>query len=170
MLLYLKLHDHYHVKKTNKKKTQKRKLKTVISLKICSTLFFSNARNIKKRKCPFDETPCSALKVVKCTMQKSTKQHQLKKKKRGVFYVSTSICQRYAIILFIPPVVLITAIYVQTTGCFCGVCNKRYNGKGSWIRCDGECQNWYHFNCVGPVTAEPPKGDWFCPKCSTTLD
>ena len=44
------------------------------------------------------------------------------------------------------------------------------HGKGSWIGCDGECQNWYHFNCVGlSVTDEPPKGDWFCPRCSTTL-
>ena len=39
------------------------------------------------------------------------------------------------------------------------MCNRRYNGKGSWIGCDGECQNWYHFNCVGlSVTDEPPKG------------
>ena len=57
----------------------------ICTLKVCST-FFRNARNIKKRKCPFDETPCSPLKVVKCTMQNSTKKHQqLKKKKRGVY-------------------------------------------------------------------------------------
>ena len=149
------------------------KLKTVIYSKSLFYFFFSNVRNIKKRKCPFDEIPCSPLKVVKCTMQNSAKKHQQlkEKKKRGVFYVRTSICQRYPIILFIPPVVLITEIYVRTTGCFCGVCNKRYNGKGSWIGCDGECQNWYHFNCVGlSMKDEPPKGDWFCPKCSTTLD
>ena len=74
----------------------------------------------------------------------------------------------YPINWSIPPVVL---IMFQITGCFCGVCNRRYNGKGSWIGCDGECQNWYNFKCVGLlVTDEPPKGDWFCPKCSTTLD
>ena len=61
------------------------KQKTAIYSKSLFCFFFSNVRNIKKRKCPFDETPCSPLKVVKCTIQNSTKKHQqLKKKKRGV--------------------------------------------------------------------------------------
>ena len=92
-------------------------------------------------------------------------------KKTGVFYVCTSIVMVIGIQLICPYVPAVVLIMFQITGYFCGVCNRRYNGKGSWIGCDGECQNWYHFNCVGlSVTNEPPKGDWFCPKCSTTLD
>ena len=61
------------------------KLKTITSLKFV-LIFFT--RNIKKRKCSVDETPCSPLKVVKCTLHKSTKKHkQMKKKKRQVCFM-----------------------------------------------------------------------------------
>ena len=43
--------------------------------------------------------------------------------------------------------------------------------KGPWIVCDGECQNWYHFNHVGlSVAHEPLKEVWFCLKCTSTLN
>ena len=60
--------------------------KTITGLKFV-LIFFT--RNIKIRKCPADETPCSPLKVVKSTMHKSVKKHKQMKKKRktGVFYV-----------------------------------------------------------------------------------
>lgn len=50
----------------------------------------------------------------------------------------------------------------------CGVCNSEtppdYDGKvNNWIECSC-CAAWYHFSCVGVVSAEA-KTNYFCPKC-----
>ncbi|PYH91449.1 PHD finger domain protein [Aspergillus ellipticus CBS 707.79] len=46
---------------------------------------------------------------------------------------------------------------------FCHNCNK----SGQLLCCDG-CPNSFHFSCLNPPLdpANPPEGDWFCPKCS----
>ncbi|RAL04189.1 putative PHD finger domain protein [Aspergillus ibericus CBS 121593] len=46
---------------------------------------------------------------------------------------------------------------------FCHNCN----GSGQLLCCDG-CPNSFHFSCLNPPLdpANPPEGDWFCPKCS----
>ncbi|KAE8154747.1 hypothetical protein BDV25DRAFT_94586 [Aspergillus avenaceus] len=46
---------------------------------------------------------------------------------------------------------------------FCRECN----GSGQLLCCDG-CVNSFHFSCLNPPLdpANPPEGDWFCPKCS----
>ncbi|KAE8355263.1 hypothetical protein BDV28DRAFT_155566 [Aspergillus coremiiformis] len=48
---------------------------------------------------------------------------------------------------------------------FCRECN----GSGQLLCCDG-CVNSFHFSCLNPPLdpANPPEGDWFCPKCSVT--
>ncbi|KAB8239192.1 putative PHD finger domain protein [Aspergillus alliaceus] len=48
---------------------------------------------------------------------------------------------------------------------FCRECN----GSGQLLCCDG-CVNSFHFSCLNPPLdpANPPEGDWFCPKCSFT--
>lgn len=46
---------------------------------------------------------------------------------------------------------------------FCRECN----GSGQLLCCDG-CVNSFHFSCLNPPLdpANPPEGDWFCPRCS----
>ena len=50
-------------------------------------------------------------------------------------------------------------------GYFCGICNKKYrkNDSDNWIGCDGECNRWFHYKCVG--VTDVPQEDWFCPDC-----
>ena len=31
------------------------------------------------------------------------------------------------------------------------------------VACDGDCDNWYHFACVG--LTQLPEGEWFCQEC-----
>ncbi|GLB18140.1 hypothetical protein AtubIFM61612_008031 [Aspergillus tubingensis] len=51
----------------------------------------------------------------------------------------------------------------QENNDFCHNCN----GSGQLLCCDG-CPNSFHFSCLNPPLdpANPPEGDWFCPKCS----
>ena len=46
----------------------------------------------------------------------------------------------------------------------CTICTEKKND--SWIACD-ECQNWYHFGCVGITTENAPKEEegFICPDC-----
>ncbi|KAL4750473.1 hypothetical protein BDW72DRAFT_112068 [Aspergillus terricola var. indicus] len=48
---------------------------------------------------------------------------------------------------------------------FCRQCEK----SGRLLCCDG-CVYSYHFSCLNPPLdpANPPEGDWFCPKCSVS--
>ncbi|KAF7596741.1 hypothetical protein BBP40_000169 [Aspergillus hancockii] len=48
---------------------------------------------------------------------------------------------------------------------FCRECN----GSGQLLCCDG-CINSFHFSCLNPPLdpANPPEGDWFCPRCSVS--
>ncbi|KAB8077049.1 hypothetical protein BDV29DRAFT_188996 [Aspergillus leporis] len=48
---------------------------------------------------------------------------------------------------------------------FCRECN----GSGQLLCCDG-CVNSFHFSCLNPPLdpANPPEGDWFCPRCSVS--
>ena len=43
-------------------------------------------------------------------------------------------------------------------GCICG--GGEY---GEMVACDGGCDNWYHFACVG--LTQLPEGEWFCQEC-----
>ncbi|CAI5665237.1 unnamed protein product [Oreochromis niloticus] len=47
----------------------------------------------------------------------------------------------------------------------CPGCNKPDDGS-PMIGCDG-CDDWYHWLCVGVVTAPPEDQQWFCVKCSS---
>ncbi|KAF9892449.1 hypothetical protein FE257_001557 [Aspergillus nanangensis] len=46
---------------------------------------------------------------------------------------------------------------------------RECNGSGQLLCCDG-CIDSYHFSCLNPPLdpANPPEGDWFCPKCSVS--
>ncbi|KAA8648155.1 hypothetical protein EYZ11_000559 [Aspergillus tanneri] len=48
---------------------------------------------------------------------------------------------------------------------FCRECN----GNGQLLCCDG-CVDSFHFSCLNPPLdpANPPEGDWYCPKCSVS--
>ncbi|XP_026882630.2 transcription initiation factor TFIID subunit 3 [Electrophorus electricus] len=46
----------------------------------------------------------------------------------------------------------------------CPGCNKPDDGS-PMIGCD-ECDDWYHWPCVGLVTAPPEHQSWFCVKCA----
>ncbi|RHZ63076.1 putative PHD finger domain protein [Aspergillus thermomutatus] len=46
---------------------------------------------------------------------------------------------------------------------------RECGGRGQLLCCDG-CVNSFHFSCLDPPLdpANPPEGDWFCPKCSVS--
>ncbi|XP_041692854.2 transcription initiation factor TFIID subunit 3-like isoform X1 [Coregonus clupeaformis] len=46
----------------------------------------------------------------------------------------------------------------------CPGCNKRDDGS-PMIGCD-DCDDWYHWPCVGMVSAPPEDQQWFCVKCA----
>ncbi|XP_008569552.1 PREDICTED: transcription initiation factor TFIID subunit 3, partial [Galeopterus variegatus] len=46
----------------------------------------------------------------------------------------------------------------------CPGCNKPDDGS-PMIGCD-DCDDWYHWPCVGVVAAPPEEMQWFCPKCA----
>nr|5C13_A Chain A, Transcription initiation factor TFIID subunit 3 [Homo sapiens]5C13_C Chain C, Transcription initiation factor TFIID subunit 3 [Homo sapiens]5C13_E Chain E, Transcription initiation factor TFIID subunit 3 [Homo sapiens]5C13_G Chain G, Transcription initiation factor TFIID subunit 3 [Homo sapiens] len=46
----------------------------------------------------------------------------------------------------------------------CPGCNKPDDGS-PMIGCD-DCDDWYHWPCVGIMTAPPEEMQWFCPKCA----
>ena len=45
-------------------------------------------------------------------------------------------------------------------GCVCG--GSYY---GEMVACEGECDNWFHFACVGLTRL--PRGEWLCQDCKT---
>uniref|UniRef100_H0XQP6 Transcription initiation factor TFIID subunit 3 n=1 Tax=Otolemur garnettii TaxID=30611 RepID=H0XQP6_OTOGA len=47
----------------------------------------------------------------------------------------------------------------------CPGCNKPDDGS-PMIGCD-DCDDWYHWPCVGVVAAPPEETQWFCPKCAS---
>ncbi|XP_074488511.1 transcription initiation factor TFIID subunit 3 isoform X2 [Sebastes fasciatus] len=47
----------------------------------------------------------------------------------------------------------------------CPGCNKADDGS-PMIGCD-DCDDWYHWPCVGMLTAPPEDQQWFCVKCSS---
>ncbi|XP_075998320.1 transcription initiation factor TFIID subunit 3 [Genypterus blacodes] len=47
----------------------------------------------------------------------------------------------------------------------CPGCNKADDGS-PMIGCD-DCDDWYHWPCVGILTAPPEDQQWFCVKCSS---
>ncbi|XP_034001902.1 transcription initiation factor TFIID subunit 3 [Trematomus bernacchii] len=47
----------------------------------------------------------------------------------------------------------------------CPGCNKADDGS-PMIGCD-DCDDWYHWPCVGLLTAPPDDQQWFCVKCSS---
>ncbi|XP_023367187.1 transcription initiation factor TFIID subunit 3 [Otolemur garnettii] len=46
----------------------------------------------------------------------------------------------------------------------CPGCNKPDDGS-PMIGCD-DCDDWYHWPCVGIMAAPPEEMQWFCPKCA----
>ncbi|KAI6177187.1 BMA-TAF-3, isoform m [Aphelenchoides bicaudatus] len=47
----------------------------------------------------------------------------------------------------------------------CPVCSVAYvDDSADMIGCDN-CQNWFHFACVGMLQPPPENQDWFCMKC-----
>ena len=44
-------------------------------------------------------------------------------------------------------------------------CKKAYNKNQPMIGCDGPCENWYHFGCVGIPQNFRSIADWYCEKC-----
>ena len=56
----------------------------------------------------------------------------------------------------------------------CPVCSDRndpnpIDNKNRMIGCDGTCEKWFHWSCVGINLTNKPgkKDDWFCKKCSS---
>ena len=56
----------------------------------------------------------------------------------------------------------------------CPVCSDRNDpnptdNKNRMIGCDGSCEKWFHWTCVGINLTNKPgkKDDWFCKKCSS---
>ena len=56
----------------------------------------------------------------------------------------------------------------------CPVCGDRndpnpIDNKNRMIGCDGSCEKWFHWSCVGINLTNKPgkKDDWFCKKCSS---
>jgi hypothetical protein len=45
------------------------------------------------------------------------------------------------------------------TGCVCGG-----GFEGEMIGCDGGCNDWFHFECVG--LKKQPRGEWICGACT----
>ena len=43
-------------------------------------------------------------------------------------------------------------------------------GVGGELLCCDQCNLVYHMACLDPPLKRPPKGDWFCPECSTHSD
>ena len=57
----------------------------------------------------------------------------------------------------------------------CPECNDRndpnpVDNKNRMIGCDGKCEKWFHWSCVGITQANKPgkTDDWFCKKCKKT--
>ncbi|XP_033641898.1 uncharacterized protein LOC117302190 [Asterias rubens] len=52
---------------------------------------------------------------------------------------------------------------------YCPVCEEEYWEDGEdWIGCDGQCQSWYHINCLPPEVVTPAlleDKEMVCPKC-----
>ena len=55
----------------------------------------------------------------------------------------------------------------------CPVCNERndprpVDNKNRMVGCDGICEKWFHWSCVGMNQSNKPgkDDDWFCRKCS----
>ncbi|KAJ7544078.1 hypothetical protein O6H91_09G064000 [Diphasiastrum complanatum] len=49
---------------------------------------------------------------------------------------------------------------------FCEVCGE----GGELLCCDGKtCRNTYHLGCLDPPLNEVPKGNWYCPDCSSEV-
>ncbi|XP_022090455.1 uncharacterized protein LOC110979178 [Acanthaster planci] len=56
---------------------------------------------------------------------------------------------------------------------FCPVCDERFGDDGGedWIGCDGQCQSWYHVNCLPPEVVTPAlleDKEMICPDCLDT--
>uniref|UniRef100_A2ASX9 Transcription initiation factor TFIID subunit 3 n=1 Tax=Mus musculus TaxID=10090 RepID=A2ASX9_MOUSE len=49
----------------------------------------------------------------------------------------------------------------------CPGCNKPDDGS-PMIGCD-DCDDWYHWPCVGIMAAPPEEMQWFCPKCANKI-
>jgi hypothetical protein len=48
---------------------------------------------------------------------------------------------------------------------YCPQCSKPDDGS-PMIGCDGSCEGWYHWYCVGITQAPPENERWFCPSCA----
>ncbi|XP_033641899.1 uncharacterized protein LOC117302191 [Asterias rubens] len=52
----------------------------------------------------------------------------------------------------------------------CPVCSEKFGGdEEEWIGCDGECQQWFHVNCLPPELVTPvllEDKEMFCPQCT----
>ena len=45
------------------------------------------------------------------------------------------------------------------------ICKSAYNKNQPMIGCDGPCQDWYHFGCVGIPQNFRSIADWYCENC-----
>ena len=45
------------------------------------------------------------------------------------------------------------------------ICKSAYNKNQPMIGCDGPCQDWYHFGCVGIPQNFRSIADWYCESC-----
>ena len=75
--------------------------------------------------------------------------------------------------IVVPPPAATSMIVSQTVGHYvdaegnqiwiCPACGKQDDGS-PMIGCD-ECDDWYHWSCVG-INSEPAENqDWFCTRC-----
>uniref|UniRef100_A0A914EBP8 PHD-type domain-containing protein n=1 Tax=Acrobeloides nanus TaxID=290746 RepID=A0A914EBP8_9BILA len=46
----------------------------------------------------------------------------------------------------------------------CPVCSVAYVEGADMVACDG-CDNWFHWICVGLISAPPENEPWYCPTC-----
>ncbi|CAH4031531.1 unnamed protein product, partial [Pieris brassicae] len=85
--------------------------------------------------------------------------------RHGTESVSCNKClvKQWAYAAHICHVLPIDESQIETTETYC-FCAKESDSP--MIGCDGEnCElQWYHFECVGVVSA--PAGSWYCPPCS----
>ena len=55
----------------------------------------------------------------------------------------------------------------------CPVCYEKFGEDDEeWIGCDGECQQWFHVNCLPPELVTPvmlEDKEMFCPQCNVSL-
>jgi len=48
---------------------------------------------------------------------------------------------------------------------YCPTCSKPDNGRLPMVGCDGDCDSWFHYKCVGLTNTPPEDESWYCSNC-----